>query len=224
MNLDIDRARIFAEHAHHNQKYGDCPYYEHLRHTFRVLLRFDIKLEPVLIAAWLHDVIEDCGITKQEIDAEFGAEVARIVDAVSDGPGANRKARQAVTYPKIREAGTPAIVLKLADRIANTEHSISNRSPQLEMYRREFPRFFEALYRPNECDLMWDHLRKITRGNSMKIVQAQHATRRKPIRFGVKRYQKVCRSCGTNFTAKQANRKMCDACSPSVQYRGKGPA
>lgn len=161
-------AREFAIKAHGDQRYGNLPYEAHLHDVRMVIIRFALNLangtlSDLLNAAWLHDVMEDTPIKLSSIIQQFGTEVARMVWAVT-GIGANRKERNASAYRKIREYGLPAVILKLADRIANTEHSITHQTRHLEMYRREFPEFEAALYRAGEADAMWAHLRAISGG------------------------------------------------------------
>ena len=57
------------------------------------------------MASWLHDVVEDTETKLKEVEEMFGPEVARLVSAVTNEDGPNRKVRHALTYPKIREAG-----------------------------------------------------------------------------------------------------------------------
>jgi (p)ppGpp synthase/HD superfamily hydrolase len=160
--MSITDAKSFAIAAHDNQKYGKHPYSKHLLDVVSVLTRFHVWSTPVLEAAWLHDVLEDTHMPYVAIRDHFGPEVAAIVNAVTDGPGANRKERHIAMYHKIRRHGVNAVLVKLADRIANTEHSIANESPQLKMYRREFAEFSTALFASGECDAMWDYPRKIS--------------------------------------------------------------
>lgn len=154
--------RIFAETAHGSQMYGALPYVVHLRAVAEVLARFGIDDDAIRTGAWLHDTLEDTDTDWDDLTRAFGSVVADLVESVTNEPGANRKERAVRTYPKIRRLGKSAVILKLADRIANTEHSIANRSPQLKMYRREFPEFSTALFQSGECDAMWDHLRRIS--------------------------------------------------------------
>ena len=84
----------------------------------------------------------------------FGDEVAQLVSAVTNEDGPNRKTRAALTYPKIRNAGTNAITLKLADRIANVE----NGGKLVDMYRKEYADFRWTLYMQGSLDNMWTHL------------------------------------------------------------------
>ncbi|BAW07940.1 hypothetical protein NSK11_contig00135-0011 [Nocardia seriolae] len=89
------------------------------------------------VAAWLHDVLEDTAVTKDELEAEFGAKVTDLVWAVT-GIGASRKERNADIYRKIA-LHPPAVVLELADRIANVEASAG--TDFLAVYHFEHPEF-----------------------------------------------------------------------------------
>lgn len=85
--LAYDAAR-FAETAHQGQtRSGGKPY---VTHVWRVMVAAidDFVREPALsfafvIAAPLHDVVEDCGVSLEEIERRFGPEVARIVRHVT---------------------------------------------------------------------------------------------------------------------------------------------
>ena len=83
------------------------------------------------------------------------------MDAVTDQEGENRKARHLKTYPRIRAAGGRALLVKLADRIANVETSARgpNKS-KLAMYQKEYREFREALRMPDLGPIgrMWNHL------------------------------------------------------------------
>lgn len=158
---DLVKAREFAIKAHGDQKYGGLPYSVHLKHVVEVLVRFNIGGD-IRTAAWLHDVLEDTPITLPDLYAAgFSAAVCQLVESVTNEPGKNRKERHLKTHPKIRHHGKDAVILKVADRIANTEFSQAH-GAMLGMYRREFPEFKEALYREGECDSMWDHLTMIS--------------------------------------------------------------
>ena len=80
---DLERAYRFAAHAHaaHLRASGD-PYIEHPLAAAISCADLELAL-PVLQAALLHDVIEDCGITQDELQAEYGAEVAHLVEGVT---------------------------------------------------------------------------------------------------------------------------------------------
>src|SRR5215510_1000930 len=145
----FEQARDLAIAAHGDQLYGDKPYAFHLGAVVGVLKRFGADLAdpataPLLIAAWLHDTLEDTTLTRDEVETRFGNEVAELVWRVTDEPGATRKERKPATYRKTRENET-AIVLKLADRIANVEASLESGGRLLHMYQREQSEFKLAL-------------------------------------------------------------------------------
>lgn len=132
------------------QLYGVLPYTHHLAAVERVLRDFDELRPEMLVAAWLHDVVEDTDVKLRDVEENFGPEVARLVGAVTSEEAPSRKARVAMTYPKIRDAGPDAIRLKLADRIANVESGGSSGA----MYAKEHRDFRHALRDP-EDHLNW---------------------------------------------------------------------
>ncbi|MFQ5861023.1 MAG: RelA/SpoT family protein [Dehalococcoidia bacterium] len=79
----LERAYDYADKAHAEQtRVSGGPYIEHPLHT--AIFLADLRLDSsTLAAALLHDVIEDCGITFEQLKAKFGAEVARLVDGVT---------------------------------------------------------------------------------------------------------------------------------------------
>lgn len=128
------RARAFAVAAHGDQRYGAHPYEHHLTAVVGVLERFGITDPELVAAAWLHDVIEDTAVGRDEIAERFGTRVAGIVWALTDGEGDDRAARKRVSHARI--AATPdAATVKVADRIANCEEP----GRQIGMYRAEHP-------------------------------------------------------------------------------------
>lgn len=150
----LRHVKFFAAVKHAGQTYAGLPYTHHLAAVEQVLRRFNITDEDMLTAAWLHDVVEDTPTKRKDVEEMFGTEVARLVHAVTNEDGPNRKTRHALTYPKIREAGDKAIRLKLADRIANVEAG----GNLVGMYRKEYEDFKRALYTPGQADDMWTHL------------------------------------------------------------------
>lgn len=80
----VERAFAFADEKHKGQyrKGGD----EYIVHPLDVaLILAKLDLEPdVVCGAILHDTMEDCGVSKAEIAEKFGANVADIVDSVSE--------------------------------------------------------------------------------------------------------------------------------------------
>jgi len=151
----LRHVKFFATVKHAGQTYSSgLPYTHHLAAVEQVLRRFNISDESLLTASWLHDVVEDTPTKLKEVEEMFGPEVARLVHAVTNEAGPNRKSRHALTYPKIREAGEKAIRLKLADRIANVEAG----GNLVGMYQKEHEDFRRALYTSGQAEDMWTHL------------------------------------------------------------------
>lgn len=167
----------FAKEKHKDQRYAKyLPYSRHLEAVVGVLSRFNINEDNLLAAAWLHDVVEDQGITVQEIKEKFGPEISDLVWRVTNEPGRNRRERATKTHPKIR-ACTEARVLKLADRIANIEACIHADGVDnlFSMYSKEYDDFVNGVkpgkgMMPNyvtQVELaefqMWDYLAQLVK-------------------------------------------------------------
>jgi GTP diphosphokinase / guanosine-3',5'-bis(diphosphate) 3'-diphosphatase len=73
----------------------------------------------LVIAALLHDVIEDCDIPASEIAAEFGADVAGLVAEVTDDKTLPKLERKRLQIDHAAHASARAKILKLADKISN---------------------------------------------------------------------------------------------------------
>jgi (p)ppGpp synthase/HD superfamily hydrolase len=142
----VARARELAVRAHAGQRYGQHGYVVHLQAVHDVLVRFGISDENVLAASWLHDVLEDNPrIHRADLERSFPEAVVVLADACTDGPGATREERKQRPLALIPQ--TPnAVLVKLADRIANVEASLRDSdAARLSMYRGEQASFAAAL-------------------------------------------------------------------------------
>ncbi|MBD2629648.1 HD domain-containing protein [Trichormus variabilis] len=161
MNIQ-DKAQQFAISKHGNQKYGVHPYSYHLNYVVNILTEYGYGEDGAIISAgWLHDTIEDTNTTHAMLVLEFNKEIADIVWAVSSEPGENRQAKFRNTSPKII-SNKKALIVKLADRIANTEASLENNPKLYQMYVKEFTLFHELLYQDNLQK--WERLIKLGQG------------------------------------------------------------
>jgi len=121
----LNRAYVFAMKAHGQQKRasGD-PYFSHPLEVAGILT--DYKLDAAsIITALLHDTIEDTGATHQEIEAQFGPEIARLVEGVTKLTRIEFQSdqeKQAENFRKLVLAMSEDIrvlLVKLADRLHN---------------------------------------------------------------------------------------------------------
>jgi GTP diphosphokinase / guanosine-3',5'-bis(diphosphate) 3'-diphosphatase len=122
---EVYRAYLYGAEAHEGQwRISGEPYIYHPIAVARILadLRMDHKC---LMAALLHDVIEDTPTAKDEIATTFDEEIAELVDGVSKLTQINFKSRaeaQAASFRKMMLAMTKdirVILIKLADRLHN---------------------------------------------------------------------------------------------------------
>lgn len=162
MNIAIHKAREFAKEAHGRQKYGEHPYVKHLDDVAGVLTEFGFGDDLVLMqAAYLHDVLEDTAISKALLEERFGIDVAALVGRVTNRGWGRRDAKNALTWPRIRGRAR-AVILKLADRIANVRACVSTGHNKLEMYRGEYPAFRTALHTGDPAaEKMWAELDRL---------------------------------------------------------------
>lgn len=144
------KSQRFAAEAHAGQHYGREPYTAHLEAVHELLAsapRGEVG-DAALVAAWLHDTLEDTDTTRERIASYFGTDVARIVDAVT-GDEPTRAASMEAVYTKIAalpsDLAHDAASLKVADRTANVRASARTSPVKLAMYHAESRRFAEAL-------------------------------------------------------------------------------
>jgi GTP pyrophosphokinase len=122
---EVYRAYLFGAEAHEGQRrLSGEPYIYHPLAVARILagMRMD---HQCLMAAILHDVIEDTPTAKAQIEEEFGPEIAQLVDGVSKLTQIKFRSRaeaQAENFRKMMLAMTKdirVIMIKLADRLHN---------------------------------------------------------------------------------------------------------
>lgn len=161
LNDPSDFARKFAVGLHQDagQRYGGRPYSVHLDRVVGVLLDFGFTSRHMLAAGFLHDLCEDVKVPFEVIYGLFGEKIGDLVKAVTDAEGPNRKARKALTYPQIKAAGSEAVALKLADRIANVEYGVEFNDRRMNaMYQAEAEEFQAQLRTLGEHSRMWKRL------------------------------------------------------------------
>ena len=139
----VELARVFATAAHaavkQTRKYTGEPYIVHPAAVVEIVR--SVRHTPeMLAAAWLHDVVEDTGVTLDQIKAEFGRVVAELVFCLTDRSrpeDGNREARKTIDRLHIAAAPPDAQTIKLADLIDNTS-TIEAHDPNFaKVYRHE---------------------------------------------------------------------------------------
>jgi GTP diphosphokinase / guanosine-3',5'-bis(diphosphate) 3'-diphosphatase len=123
--VSLNRAYVYAMKAHGAQKRasGD-PFFSHPLEVAAILT--DMKLDDAtIVAAVLHDTIEDTDSTREEIDKLFGSDIGRLVDGLTKLKRldlVSKRAAQAENFRKLLLAvaeDVRVLLVKLADRLHN---------------------------------------------------------------------------------------------------------
>jgi len=119
----ILRAAAFAARKHRDQRRKDAeasPYINHPLELARVLSEVGgVTDTATLCAALLHDTIEDTDTTRDELQREFGAEIAALVAEVTDDKALPKAERKRLQVEHAATISNKAKRVKLADKISN---------------------------------------------------------------------------------------------------------
>jgi (p)ppGpp synthase/HD superfamily hydrolase len=162
----VERARIFATAAHgavaQLRKYTGEPYIVHPAEVVRIVGTV-AHTDSMLAAAWLHDVVEDTGVTNEVIRAEFGVEVAELVGWLTDvsrPEQGNRAIRKAIDRAHSAMAPAAAQTIKLADLISNTRSIVAHDEKFAKTYLEEKRLLLEVMIK-GDATLMAEARRHI---------------------------------------------------------------
>lgn len=140
----IQHATVFATQAHAGQKRkytGD----DYIVHPIAVaeLVRERGGSEHQIIAALLHDTVEDTDVTVQEIALNFGWIVATLVEELTDvytheaHPDKNRAMRKSLEADRLAKVSPEAKLIKLCDMIDNTSTIVEHDPGFAKVYLKE---------------------------------------------------------------------------------------
>jgi (p)ppGpp synthase/HD superfamily hydrolase len=161
----IQHATVFATQAHSGQKRkytGD----DYIVHPIAVaeLVRENGGTEDQIIAALLHDTIEDTDVTYNDVYEAFGADVAALVWELTDRftteeyPNNNRAQRKAWETERLAKVSVTAKLIKLCDMIDNTSTIVEHDSGFAKVYLGEKI----ALYAAMELDVLFPNVKKVS--------------------------------------------------------------
>ncbi|MFW6438120.1 MAG: HD domain-containing protein [Armatimonadota bacterium] len=128
---------------------------DHVVGVARNVQRFDTDGDlDLLVAALLHDIVENTDVPLSEVEARFGPSVARLVDAVT-----NREGESAADSAfRARDVGGDALLLRLCDRLDGIRRSpgrpegnrrkflSASREVHLALAEEHFPALAEAMH------------------------------------------------------------------------------
>lgn len=138
----LERAIEFATQAHKGQfrKYTGEPYITHPLAVMEIVRGVPGHTQEMLVAAVLHDVVEDTDVSLMEIQEEFGNVVSDLVlhltdiSKPEDGNRLKRKRKDAEWYA---QGSAEAQTIKVADFIDNTKDIAQNDPRFWEVYKME---------------------------------------------------------------------------------------
>lgn len=120
---ELLRALRFAAHKHRDQRRKDSdasPYINHPIEVADLISRVgEVDDLAVLVAAILHDTVEDTKTVPEEIETAFGVEVRRLVAEVTDDKKLEKLERKRLQIVHAPHASDAAKLIKIADKACN---------------------------------------------------------------------------------------------------------
>ncbi len=132
--MAISDKKIFAaleyaswQHRFQRRKgFSRIPYINHPIRVAKILIDLiDNPLEELILAAILHDVVEDTDSTLEDITRLFGAKVSSIVEEVTDDMTLSPQMRKDLQIVKAKNLTDEAKLIKIADKISNINDLIN---------------------------------------------------------------------------------------------------
>lgn len=164
MNI-LEKTKQYAIQCHSetNHTYDGQPYEVHLQMVANAAAQF-IHLIPeetrnnVLAGCWVHDCIEDCRQTYNDVTKATSIDVAELAYALTNEKGKNRSERASDKYYNDMKATPYAVFIKYCDRIANVTYAKKKQSRMFGVYQKENEGFMQKIHLA-EYDEMREYLR-----------------------------------------------------------------
>ena len=140
----LDYARRW--HVDQGRKGSDVPYLSHLLEVAGLVLQFG-GTQDQAIAGLLHDVVEDQGGMPrlEEIRAQFGEDIAAMVNALSDSisddradkaPWVDRKIEHIDHYAEVNMAGESSLLVAACDKLSNARSVVTAAAAGHDVFSR----------------------------------------------------------------------------------------
>ena len=118
----LTKAIVFAAQCHAGQyrKDGKTPYINHPLEVMNLVVsNVENPSTEMLIAAVLHDVVEDTNVTAAEIKHMFGPHVSKLVAELTDDKTLSKEERKRIQLAQVHELSEEGKLLRLCDKICN---------------------------------------------------------------------------------------------------------
>lgn len=129
----VIEATRFAARQHRQQRRKGAEQDPYINHPLELLnmLANDAGIDDpvVLLAALLHDTVEDTDTTFKDLEARFGAEVAQVVQELTDDKSLPKATRKQLQVEHASHMSDRAKLVKLADKTSNLR-DIANAPPE----------------------------------------------------------------------------------------------
>ncbi|EDW83097.1 uncharacterized protein Dwil_GK22495 [Drosophila willistoni] len=113
----------YAAHKHRDQRRKDpqeSPYVNHVINVSTILaVEAGIEDENVLMAALLHDVVEDTDASFADVEELFGGDICSLVREVTDDKTLEKQQRKRLQIANAAKTSSRAKLIKLADKLDN---------------------------------------------------------------------------------------------------------
>jgi guanosine-3',5'-bis(diphosphate) 3'-pyrophosphohydrolase len=131
-------------HKDQKRKYTGNPYSDHLAEVAGIVSTV-LNDEKAIAVAWLHDCVEDQGVSLDFIDEVFGFDVAVGVSGLSDMEQGNRAERKAASRARLAACSGWIQTIKCADLISNTSSIVMHDPKFAVVYLEEKRLLLEVL-------------------------------------------------------------------------------
>jgi len=134
------KAVCFSAHKHQNQRRKDeeaSPYINHPIEVAELIANIgEVSDLPTLLAAILHDTVEDTGTTFSDLEELFGRDVRLLVAEMTDDKNLPKDERKQLQIEHARRLSARAKQVKIADKICNVRDVIHTPPPHWSGERR----------------------------------------------------------------------------------------
>lgn len=138
--VTLMRALNFVARRHRDQRRKGAaaePYINHLTEVALLVAEATRGRDRLaVLGALLHDTIEDTPTTKEELEGEFGAEVAALVAEVTDDKRLPKQERTRLQIETARHKSRRAKLIKIADKMSNVRSIIESPPVDWDTTRR----------------------------------------------------------------------------------------
>jgi hypothetical protein len=174
----IDNAWMFStekhrevNHIYDGKRYDEAHLSEVVKWAYRYLYLIpEDRQQEVIAACWLHDTIEDCRVSYNDVRTATNRNVAEIVFALTNDKGRNRMERAGDKYYSGIRDTRYATFVKLCDRLANVEYGLSGKDGaeghMLHVYRIEHHKFLANLKAERVYEPLVRQLKEVTYGET----------------------------------------------------------